>query len=228
MTFNGSNIKTADSTPFREGEFIMLFDIRPNPPNGDRGCTMYQITGIAGGSDLAIVNPNSPWNATGRPRPSWCPSTTCRPTPASATWARLTSVRYFIDATGAPDRPPRLMIDDMANPDPPQILAEGIEDMQIAYACDTQPVGNLDGSLSEGTDPGRPGGGRVDLQPGGRRASARLRGAQRHPDHPARPVIEPRQRPDSARRGRAPPATASSPRSRTAWPGRRMLSGTGR
>jgi hypothetical protein len=44
------------------------------------------------------------------------------------------------------------MIDDMANPDPPQILADGVEDMQIAYACDTQPGGNPDGSLSEGTD----------------------------------------------------------------------------
>ena len=29
--FNGSNIKTTDSTPFREGEYIMLFDIRPQP-----------------------------------------------------------------------------------------------------------------------------------------------------------------------------------------------------
>ena len=32
------------------------------------------------------------------------------------------------------------------------MLAEGMEDMQIAYACDTQPGGTPDGSLSEGTD----------------------------------------------------------------------------
>jgi prepilin-type N-terminal cleavage/methylation domain-containing protein len=152
MDFNGSNIKTADSTPFREGEYIILFDIRPNPPNGDRGCTMYQITGIAGNSDLAIVNPSSPWNCKGQTPPDLVPYDYLPANTGIRNLGTLTSVRYFIDSTGAPARPPRLMIDDMANPDPPQILADGVEDMQIAYACDTQPGGNPDGSLSEGTD----------------------------------------------------------------------------
>jgi type II secretory pathway pseudopilin PulG len=153
QSFNGSNIKTLDSTPFREGEMIILFDIRPNPPNGDRGCTMYQITGIAGGSDLAIVNPQSPWNATGQTPPELVPFDYLPANTGIRNLGTLTSIRYFVDATGGPGRPPRLMIDDMATPDPPQILAEGIEDMQIAYACDTQPVGNLDGGLTEGTTP---------------------------------------------------------------------------
>jgi prepilin-type N-terminal cleavage/methylation domain-containing protein len=152
MDFNGSNIKTEDSTPFREGEYIILFDIRPNPPNGDRGCTMYQITGIAGNSDLAIVNPSSPWNCKGQTPPDLVPYDYLPANTGIRNLGTLTSVRYFIDTTGAPDRPPRLMIDDMANPDPAQILADGVEDMQIAYACDTQPGGNPDGSLSEGTD----------------------------------------------------------------------------
>jgi prepilin-type N-terminal cleavage/methylation domain-containing protein len=152
MNFNGSNIKTHDTTPFRENEFIILFDITPNPPNGDRGCTMYQITGIAGQSDLAIVNPSSPWNAKGQTPPELVPFDYKKDNTGIRNLGTLTSVRYFIDTTGAPARPPRLMIDDMANPDPPQILADGVEDMQIAYACDTQPGGNPDGSLSEGTD----------------------------------------------------------------------------
>jgi type IV pilus assembly protein PilW len=151
-TFNGSNIKTLDSTPFREGEFIILFDITANPPNGDRGCTMYHITGIAGNSELAIVNPNSPWNSTGVTPPELVPFDYLPANTGIRNLGTLTSVRYFIDTTGAPARPPRLMIDDMANPDPAQILADGVEDMQIAYACDTQPGGNPDGSLSEGTD----------------------------------------------------------------------------
>jgi prepilin-type N-terminal cleavage/methylation domain-containing protein len=151
-TFNGSNIKTADTTPFREGEFIILFDITANPPGGDRGCTMYQITQVAGASDLAIVNPSSPWNATGQTPPELVPYDYLPGNTGIRNLGTLTSIRYFIDSTGAPTRAPRLMIDDLANPDPPQMLADGVEDMQIAYACDTLPAGNPDGTLTEGTD----------------------------------------------------------------------------
>ena len=152
QNFNGSNIKTQDSTPFREGEMIMLFDIRPNPPNGDRGCTMYQITGIAGNSDLAIVNPQLTLEChgpdPGRAGPLRLPAGQHRhPQPGHVD---LGALLHRLDRRAGPAPAP----DDRRHGQPRSaaILADGVEDMQIAYACDTQPGGNPDGSLSEGTD----------------------------------------------------------------------------
>ena len=151
--YNGSNIKTTNSDPFREGEFVMLFHAGANPPGGDRGCTMYQITQIAGNSDLVIVNPSSPWNATGH-APGLVPYDYTPAITGIRNMGTLNSIRYYIDRTGAPARPPRLMVDDAADTSPAQVLAEGIEDMQISYACDLQPLGTPDGVLSEGTTAG--------------------------------------------------------------------------
>jgi prepilin-type N-terminal cleavage/methylation domain-containing protein len=150
-TYNGSNLKTADSSPFREGEFIILMDITTNPPGGDRGCTMFQISGIAGASDLIIVNPSSPWNASGH-APGLVPYDYVPENTGIRNLGTLNSVRYFIDSTDAPARAPRLMVDDFADGAPAQVLAEGIEDMQIAFSCDLQPVGAPDGQLTEGTN----------------------------------------------------------------------------
>jgi prepilin-type N-terminal cleavage/methylation domain-containing protein len=151
-TYNGSNIRTTNSDPFRPGEFVMLFDTRADPPGGDRGCTMYQITEIAGGSDLVIVNPSSPWNATGH-APGLVPYDYTPANTGIRNLGTLNSIRYFI-APGTPTMPPRLMVDDSADTGPAQILAEGIEDMQIAYACDLLPLGAPDGTLTEGTTAG--------------------------------------------------------------------------
>jgi prepilin-type N-terminal cleavage/methylation domain-containing protein len=148
--YSGSNINTTSSAPFRAGEFIMLFDTRASPPGGDRGCTLYQITGIAGGSDLVIVNPSSPWNASGA-APALFPAYDYLPANTGIrNLGTLNSIRYFI-APGGADFPPRLMVDDFADANPAQVLAEGIEDMQVAYACDLLPAGNPDGTLTEGT-----------------------------------------------------------------------------
>jgi hypothetical protein len=58
-------------------------------------------------------------------------------------------VRFYIERTGAPAVAPRLMMDDLTDASPAQVVAYGIEDMQLAYACDVPP---LDGALTEGTD----------------------------------------------------------------------------
>ena len=45
-------------------------------------------------------------------------------------------------------------LDGLAGPATPQVLADGIEDLQIAYACDLTPVApdGPDGVMSEGND----------------------------------------------------------------------------
>jgi hypothetical protein len=60
-------------------------------------------------------------------------------------------VQFAIDRTGAPTVPPRLTMNRLDGTAGPQVLAEGIEDLQIAYACDLQPAGTPDGVLTEGT-----------------------------------------------------------------------------
>jgi len=151
MNYNGSNIKTTDSSPFREGEFLLLFDKTDNPPGGDRGCTLYQITGIAGGSDLVIANPSSPWNCEGITPPELVPYDYTPANTGIRNLGTMNSTRFFITPAAA-GQPPRLMVDDFNDGGPPQLLAEGIEDMQISFACDLQPAGNPDGALVEGTD----------------------------------------------------------------------------
>jgi hypothetical protein len=47
-------------------------------------------------------------------------------------------------------------LDGLSGPTAPQVLADGIEDMQIAYACDLVPAApdGPDGVFTEGTDAG--------------------------------------------------------------------------
>jgi prepilin-type N-terminal cleavage/methylation domain-containing protein len=45
-----------------------------------------------------------------------------------------------------------MMVDDLLEAEPAQVLAEGIEDLQVAYACDRLPAAAPDGALTEGTD----------------------------------------------------------------------------
>jgi hypothetical protein len=61
----------------------------------------------------------------------------------------LNWVQFSIDATG---QTPKLMMNRLDGSAGPQVLADGIEDLQIAYACDSQPAVTGDGDLSEGTD----------------------------------------------------------------------------
>jgi hypothetical protein len=153
--YPGSAIHTTDHKPFREGEFILVVDTQANPPGGDRGCTLYQITNVPGNSDNLVTNPTSDWNGNG-PVPGLVPFDYTGG-PGGTFGIRNvgtvnSQVRYFIDATGAPATPPRLMVDDMLDVAPAQVLAEGIEDLQVSYACDRLPAAAPDGTLTEGTD----------------------------------------------------------------------------
>jgi hypothetical protein len=149
--FAGSALKVADTSPFRSGEFVLIFDRTSAPPGNDRGCSLFQITNVAGTGNL-MVNPSSTWN-TPAAAPGLVPYEYTVANTGVRNLGTLNWVRVYVDATGAPTRAPRLMLDDFADGAPAQILADGIEDLQIAYACDLQPAGSPDGAFSEGTTP---------------------------------------------------------------------------
>ena len=147
------------------------------------------------------MNPSSPWNASGQTPPDLVPYDYLPANTGIRNLGTLTSVRYFIDTTGAPARAAAPDGGRHGQPRPAQILAEGIEDMQIAYACDTQPGGNPDGSLSEGTDAASRLADEWTYNEAGDVPPAHLRYPQRHPHHPARPLADRRHRACSAPSG---------------------------
>ncbi|MBC8133846.1 MAG: prepilin-type N-terminal cleavage/methylation domain-containing protein, partial [Deltaproteobacteria bacterium] len=56
------------SAAFRAGEFALLLDtsgLPAGPPVGDRGCTLFQVTGISSGADTLQHASTSPWNPPG-------------------------------------------------------------------------------------------------------------------------------------------------------------------
>jgi hypothetical protein len=147
--WTSSAMKVDNAESFRDGDFILVLDTQQNPPNGDRGCTVFHVVQTPASDKLLIVNPSSPWNAPG-PIPGLVPfdyTGGVGGTFGVRNLGRMVSVRFFIDATGAPAVPPRLMMDDLSDALPAAPLAEGIEDMQLAYACDLPPA---DGTLTEG------------------------------------------------------------------------------
>jgi prepilin-type N-terminal cleavage/methylation domain-containing protein len=147
--WTASAMKVDNAASFNIGDFILVLDTQQNPPNGDRGCTVFAVTQVPGSDKLLIVNPSSPWNAPGQ-APGLIPfdyTGGAGGTFGVRNLGRMISVRFFIDSTGAPAVAPRLMMDDLSDTLPAAPLAEGIEDMQLAYGCDVSPT---DGSLTEG------------------------------------------------------------------------------
>ncbi len=143
------------SRVFRTGEFILLLDAALPALNADldRGCTLMQITNIDPVNDELIHDATSPWNPASDVA-ALVPFTY----PAGASGAvrnfgQLTWVQFAVDTSGPPGTPPRLTMNRLDGTGGPQVLAEGIEDLQIAYACDSQPA-LPDGVLSEGTTAG--------------------------------------------------------------------------
>jgi len=142
------------SSVFRVNEFVLLMDrtaAPAGPPVGDRGCTLFQITGIDAGTDSLLHAATSTWNPSSDIA-DYVPFTYtggATPTAGVRNFGTVNWVQFSIDATGAT---PRLMMTRMDAGTGPQILADGIEDLQIAYACDTSPATNGDGAFTEGTD----------------------------------------------------------------------------
>lgn len=152
-------VKPGLSTAFRAGEFGLLVDyseLPAGPPLGDRGCTLFQVTAIDGGTDSLLHDSSSPFNPNGNAA-GLVPFDYlggAAPKAGVRNFGALAWVKFSIDRTG---QSPRLMmtrLDGLAGPTTPQVLADGIEDMQIAYGCDLQPgaPGTPDGVLTEGTD----------------------------------------------------------------------------
>ena len=161
---------------FREWEFAVLL-VTPNwgygtDPVVDRGCTLFQITNIPqalprttldhAGATAAPTPPGSiAWNPSGDvpamlPAGGYAGGTTA----GVRNFGTLTWVSFFIQQNGG--GAPNLMMrqwhleDPATNAPLTQILAEGIEDLQVSFACDTgtlvaKNLLTLNGELDEGT-----------------------------------------------------------------------------
>jgi hypothetical protein len=145
-----------ESNSFRALEFALLVD--SGQTNMDRGCMLFQISAIdIATNTLQHSAAASPWNTLANVAPmvpfifDGDTIPTNNPTGGVRSFGQLTFVQFAIDSTGAPAVPPRLTMNVLTGGDGPQVLAEGIEDMQIAYACDLQPA-TPDGILTEGVD----------------------------------------------------------------------------
>jgi prepilin-type N-terminal cleavage/methylation domain-containing protein len=139
---------------FLTGEFILL--VNGEETNGDRGCTLFQLTGIAVATNtLQTTSAGSTWNSSTNvaglvPFTYLAGSVVVKG--GIRNFGQLTWIQFAIDSTGAPAVPPRLTMNRLDGARGPEVLAEGIEDMQISYGCDLAPVGAPDGVVSEGTD----------------------------------------------------------------------------
>jgi hypothetical protein len=168
---------------FRQWEFILLlvtppwsFGFNPDP---DRGCTLLQITRDPRlGQSLEhaegrLEHPEAlAWNPPGRvdammPTLAGYTINTGNTRAGVRNFGHLTWARFFIQRRDG-NAVPNLMMQRLhlqpsaGTPDPenpaagdPELLAEGIEDLQVSFACDTGTLGvaNLvpNGILDEGT-----------------------------------------------------------------------------
>jgi prepilin-type N-terminal cleavage/methylation domain-containing protein len=147
------------TSAFRAGEMALLLDtsgLPGGPPLGDRGCTLFQITGIDVAGNALLHAATSPWNPPGDVA-GLVPFDYVggvAPKAGIRDFGTLSWVQFFIDATGASPRLMMARLDGLAGPLTPQPLADGIEDLQIAYACDLAPAAPAgpDGIFSEGAD----------------------------------------------------------------------------
>ena len=159
---------------FRAGEFILLLRL-PSwafgiDPTTDRGCTLLQLTSIPG-TGVAVDHASSAvsgghvWNPGGAlagmmPVDPITGTALTYPLTTSGVrnFGQLTWIRFYV--ANQANNVPALMMQRLDLPaaglGAPQVLAEGIEDLQVAYACDTGILGNanlqtLNGTLDEGT-----------------------------------------------------------------------------
>jgi prepilin-type N-terminal cleavage/methylation domain-containing protein len=144
------NVLANETLGFRTGEFMML--IERSQANGDRGCTLFQVTGTTLATNTILKDPaGSLWNPTADVA-AMAPFSYiggASPTGGVRNFGELTWIQFAIDSSGS--APPRLTMNRLDGTRGPEVLADGIEDMQIAYACDIA-GGGPDGNLDEGTD----------------------------------------------------------------------------
>ena len=164
LPLNGANT----SNMFRGGEFVLLLSTPifgyGADPSDDRGCTMFQVTDYAPNVSVlqhqSVASDGIVWNPPAN-QPTMFPASGGY-TGGSAgvrNFGTLTWVRFFISpdaTTGIPN----LMLQQLhrgGSAGQPQVLAEGIEDLQVSFACDTgellaHDLANVNGTLDEGYD----------------------------------------------------------------------------
>jgi prepilin-type N-terminal cleavage/methylation domain-containing protein len=150
---------------FRAGEFVLLLTV-PDwgygaDPTTDRGCTLFQITATPGTTTLPHQSGGggSVWNP-----PSDIPAMRLAGgylagASGVRNFGELTWVSFFVQRESA-GAIPKLMMWQRHGTDgagAPQVLAEGIEDLQVSFACDTgtlagHNLAGLNGTLDEATD----------------------------------------------------------------------------
>ena len=142
---------------FQVNEFILLVG---EPGMGglasDIGCTLFQITGINGA--ILQHDGTSPWNPGGAVPGTYGAyvggATPTNPNTGIRNLGQFWWVRFAIRMIQDPNNTSDPLYDragagipvltmerlDGSTPTGPQVLAEGIEELQVAYACDTLPV----------------------------------------------------------------------------------------
>jgi Tfp pilus assembly protein PilW len=147
-----ANIVTTlgESAGFVADEFALLVDT--GQANLDRGCTLFQITGVNLGTDTLLHSgATSLWNTIPNVAQMVPFTYAGDPNPNTATggirrFGQLTFVQFAVDTVS---NPPTLTMNVLTGAEGPQVLAEGIEDMQVAYACDGGDGSAADGDLTE-------------------------------------------------------------------------------
>ncbi len=160
---------------FRVGEFVLLLKIPDwgfggDPIAGDRGCAMFQVTTPVLTASLShgIGTGGSVWNATGNVTGLYPTDPATGLYEPSAYGAGVAGVRnfgefiwitFFIQQVNADSIPQLMMLQrHLGSTAVPQVLAEGIEDLQVSFACDTGSIAsprnlaNMDGLLYEAPD----------------------------------------------------------------------------
>jgi prepilin-type N-terminal cleavage/methylation domain-containing protein len=142
------------SNTFRANEFVVVLDqgqtiSRAAPLYADRGCTLFQITSIDAASSQLLHASTSKWNSAANLANivpfDYVGGAT--PTPSAVrNLGTLNWVRFTI-APGNATTPPALTMERLDLGTAPEVLSDGIEDLQVAYACDSNPD---DGELPDG------------------------------------------------------------------------------
>jgi prepilin-type N-terminal cleavage/methylation domain-containing protein len=140
------------TSTFRANEFALLMDVgqivlRAAPFYADRGCTLFQVTGI--GANELLHAATSKWNPPAA-LAGFVPFDYvggASPTPSGIrNFGTLNWVRFAI-RPGTATTAPALTMERLDLGTAPEVLSDGIEDLQVAYACDNSPD---DGELPDG------------------------------------------------------------------------------
>jgi prepilin-type N-terminal cleavage/methylation domain-containing protein len=146
------SVLAGETVGFRANEFMLL--VEKAQANGDRGCTLFQVTGIdVATNTLLKASAGSSWNPAADIA-AMVPFSYiggAAPTGGVRNIGELTWIQFAIDTSGGPSVPPRLTMNRLDGTGGAEVLADGIEDMQVAFACDIT-GGSPDGDLAEGTD----------------------------------------------------------------------------